>query len=108
MLIYDEEEGTNIELMPISEINAPLIEESEDFCSKDYKHYKPYSLPRPYKNYKNFYNYQEYIEYTDGSRMKVKNCHMCDIRKSGCGGLNWPRYYCKKDKKEIQTNLFEF
>lgn len=107
MLIYDEEEGKNLELIPISENNHPLIEESEDWNSKDYKHYKPYSLPKPYKHYRGFYNYHEYIEFNDDG-LGVKNCHMCDIRKSGCRGPNEPRYYCKKDKKEIQTNLFEF
>ena len=83
----------------------PLCEESKDFKSTSYSGYKPYSIPKPSIWNKKYYDPDEYIEYEDKFCMKIKSCHMCDVRKTGCLNTSTPRYYCKQ-KKEIQTKLF--
>ena len=83
----------------------PLCEESDDFKSSDYSGYKPYSIPKSSIWNKRYYDCDEYIEYEDKFRMKIKSCHMCDVRRTGCTSKTTPRYYCKQ-KKEIQTKLF--
>ena len=75
-----------------------IVEEGMGWNSREYKNYKPYQEP------KKGYNWKDYF-YIIGGR---KVCHHCDIRKTGCLSPNHPRYFCKKDKKEIQTTLGDF
>jgi len=78
-----------------------FCESCDDFNSKDYKNYKPYTMPR------RGYDWREYVvlnKDNDG----VVSCHMCDIRKTGCIDDKTPRYYCKKGKRSIQTSLGDF
>ena len=78
-----------------------LCESGRDFNSKDYAHYKPYRKPE--RNY----DWHDYVQLTCDS-MRVVNCHMCDIRQTGCMSPTTPRYYCKRNKKSIQTTLGGF
>ena len=78
-----------------------FCESCDDFNSKEYKNYKPYTEP------KRGYDWREYVilnKDSDG----VECCHMCDIRKTGCLNKATPRYYCKKDKRSIQTSLGDY
>ena len=78
-----------------------LCETSDDFNSKDYKGYKPYQEPR------RGYDWKDYVRLND-TEDGVVSCHMCDIRKTGCLNKATPRYYCKKDKRSIQTSLGDY
>ena len=78
-----------------------FCESSDDFNSKEYKGYKPYQEPR------RGYDWKDYVILNkDGDG--VVSCHMCDIRKTGCLNKATPRYYCKKDRRSIQTSLGDF
>ena len=78
-----------------------FCESSDDFNSKDYKGYKLYQEPR------RGYDWREYVRLNDDED-GVECCHMCDIRKTSCIDKTLPRYYCKKDKRSIQTSLGDF
>lgn len=78
-----------------------FCESCEDFNSKEYKNYKPYTMPR------RGYDWREYVRLND-EQDGVVSCHMCDIRKTGCISQTTPRYYCKKDKRSIQTSLGDY
>ena len=78
-----------------------IIEEKDGFKSTDYKGYKPHS-PAP-----RGYDWRDYCTLSDDG-MKILSCHMCDIRESGCCMIDDPRYYCKRDKVDRQSSLFEF
>ena len=53
------------------------------------------------------YDWKDYVVLNkDGDG--VVSCHMCDIRKTGCLNKATPRYYCKKDKRSIQTSLGDY
>jgi len=78
-----------------------FCESCEDFNSKDYKNYKPYTKP------KRGYDWKDYVRLNDDGD-GVVSCHMCDIRKTGCLSPTTPRYYCKKDKRSIQTSLGDY
>ena len=75
-----------------------LCENGDGFRSKDYAHYKPYQPPE------RDYDWHDYVQLTSDS-MRVVNCHMCDIRQTGCISPTTPRYYCKRNKRSIQTTL---
>ena len=78
-----------------------FCESSDDFNSKDYKGYKPYTKP------KRGYDWREYVvlnKDNDG----VVSCHMCDIRRTGCIDDKAPRNKKKKGKRSIQTSLGDF
>ena len=77
-----------------------LCESGYGFHSKDYSNYKPYMKPV------RGYDWREYCT-IDFERNKCTSCHMCDIRLTGCLGTDYPRYYCKKEKKTryVQTTL---
>lgn len=83
-----------------------IVEKADDFNSKDYKGYKPYSPPP--RNY----DWKDYHKWTESKGIKLEmikgTCHHCDIRKHSCMDHNLPRYYCKKDKVDRQSSLFEF
>ena len=74
---------------------------SDDFNSREYKNYKPYAEPE------RGYDWREYVRLNDDED-GVECCHMCDIRKTSCIDKTLPRYYCKKDKRSIQTNLGDY
>ena len=78
-----------------------FCESSDDFNSKDYKNYKSYHEPR------RGYDWREYVRLNDAED-GVVSCHMCDIRRTGCLNEATPRYYCKKDKRSIQTSLGDY
>lgn len=78
-----------------------LCETSVDFNSREYKNYKPYAEPE------RGYDWREYVRLNDDED-GVVSCHMCDIRKTSCIDKTLPRYYCKKDKRSIQTSLGDF
>ena len=78
-----------------------FCETSDDFNSKEYGGYKPYTMPR------RGYDWKDYVELND-EQDGVVSCHMCDIRKTGCIDDKTPRYYCKKDRRSIQTSLGDF
>ena len=78
-----------------------FCESCDDFNSKDYKNYKPYTMPR------RGYDWKDYVRLND-TEDGVVSCHMCDIRKTGCISQTTPRYYCKKDKRSIQTSLGDY
>ena len=48
-----------------------FCESSDDFNSKDYKGYKPYTMPR------RGYDWREYVRLND-TEDGVVSCHMCD------------------------------
>ena len=78
-----------------------ICETSDDFNSKDYKGYKPY------QELEHGYDWREYVRLNkDGDG--VVSCHMCDIRQTGCISKVTPRYYCKKDRRSIQTSLGDY
>ena len=87
-------------------MNDVVCEMSEDFNSKDYKNYKPYQ--KPGRNY----DWHDYFKFKMKNGVIIEQikgtCHMCDIRKTGCIDSKTPRYYCKKDKIEIQTTLGDY
>ena len=75
-----------------------IVESDGEWESKDCKAYKPYAeAPR-------HYDWQDYVKLSDDGQ-RVLSCHMCDIRRTGCMSPSTPRYYCKKDKKDIQVKL---
>ena len=78
-----------------------LCETSVDFNSREYKNYKPYAEPE------RGYDWREYVRLNDDED-GVECCHMCDIRKTSCIDKTLPRYYCKKDKRSIQTSLGDY
>ena len=78
-----------------------FCESCDDFNSKDYKNYKPYTMPR------RGYDWKDYVRLND-TEDGVVSCHMCDIRRTGCIDDKTPRYYCKKDKRSIQTSLGDY
>ena len=78
-----------------------FCESCDDFNSKEYKNYKPYTMPR------RGYDWREYVRLND-TEDGVECCHMCDIRQTGCLNEATPRYYCKKDKRSIQTSLGDY
>ena len=78
-----------------------LCETSDDFNSREYRKYKPYQEPR------RGYDWREYVRLND-TEDGVIGCHMCDIRRTGCTSKGTPRYYCKKDKRSIQTSLGDY
>ena len=78
-----------------------FCETSDDFNSKEYTGYKPYQEPR------RGYDWKDYVELNDDED-GVECCHMCDIRRTGCISKATPRYYCKKDKRSIQTSLGDY
>ena len=78
-----------------------FCEMSDDFNSKEYKGYKPYTMPE------RGYGWREYVRLNDDED-GVECCHMCDIRKTSCIDKTLPRYYCKKDMRSIQTNLGDY
>ena len=78
-----------------------LCESCDDFNSKEYKHYKPYTMPR------RGYDWREYVRLNDAED-GVECCHMCDIRRTSCIDKTLPRYYCKRDKRSIQTSLGDY
>ena len=78
-----------------------FCETGDDFNSKDYKGYKPYQEPG------RGYDWKDYVVLNKDSD-GVECCHMCDIRKTGCISQTTPRYYCKKDKRSIQTSLGDY
>ena len=78
-----------------------LCETSVDFNSREYKNYKPYAEPE------RGYDWREYVRLNDDED-GVVSCHMCDIRRTSCIDKTLPRYYCKKDKRSIQTSLGVF
>ena len=93
--------GDTKSLVTIQDLSyIPLCEESDDFNSKEYKKYKPYQLPEPSRYNEKFYDPNDYI--ANGE------CHMCDIRRTGCMSQKTPRYYCKKGKESVQMKLFDF
>ena len=78
-----------------------FCESCDDFNSKEYRGYKPYTMPR------RGYDWKDYVVLNkDGDG--VVSCHMCDIRRTGCIDDKTPRYYCKKGKRSIQTSLGDF
>ena len=82
-------------------MKAVVCESCEDFNSKDYKNYKPYTMPE------RGYDWKDYVKLNDDED-GVVSCHMCDIRRTGCIDDKTPRYYCKKGKRSIQTSLGDF
>ena len=78
-----------------------FCESCDDFNSKDYKNYKPYTMPR------RGYDWKDYVRLND-EQDGVVSCHMCDIRRTGCIDDKTPRYYCKKGKRRIQTSLGDY
>ena len=78
-----------------------LCESCDDFNSKEYRGYKPYTMPR------RGYDWKDYVRLNDDED-GVVSCHMCDIRKTGCLSRTTPRYYCKRDKRSIQTSLGDY
>ena len=82
-------------------MKAVVCESCADFNSREYKGYKPYTMPR------RGYDWKDYVELND-EQDGVVSCHMCDIRKTGCIDDKTPRYYCKKGKRSIQTSLGDF
>ena len=78
-----------------------FCESCDDFNSKDYKGYKPYQEPE------RGYDWKDYVKLNDDED-GVVSCHMCDIRRTGCISRTTPRYYCKKDKRSIQTSLGDY
>ena len=78
-----------------------FCETSDDFNSKDYQNYKPYKKPE------RGYDWKDYVELNDDED-GVIGCHMCDIRRTGCTSKATPRYYCKRDKRSIQTSLGDY
>ena len=78
-----------------------FCESCDDFNSKEYKNYKPYQEPR------RGYDWKDYVVLNKDSD-GVECCHMCDNRKTGCLSKATPRYYCKKDKRSIQTSLGDY
>ena len=78
-----------------------FCETGDDFNSKEYKHYKPYTKPE------SGYDWKDYVSLND-TEDGVECCHMCDIRQTGCISRTTPRYYCKKDKRSIQTSLGDY
>ena len=78
-----------------------FCESFDDFNSKEYKGYKPYQEPR------RGYDWKDYVRLND-EQDGVVSCHMCDIRRTGCLNEATPRYYCKKDKRSIQTSLGDY
>ena len=78
-----------------------LCESCDDFISKEYKNYKPYKKPE------RGYDWKDYVSLNDAED-KVLGCHMCDIRRTSCIDKTLPRYYCKRDKRSIQTSLGDF
>ena len=78
-----------------------IVEEGMGWNSRNYSKWKPYNPAD--RNY----NWSDYVVLSaDGQ--KVVSCHSCDIRKNGCQSPSHPRYYCKKDKKEIQMTLGDY
>ena len=78
-----------------------IVEEGMGWNSRNYSKWKPY------KPADRNYNWSDYVVLSaDGQ--EVVSCHSCDIRKTGCQSPSHPRYYCKKDKKEIQMTLGDF
>jgi len=53
------------------------------------------------------YDWKDYVRLND-EQDGVVSCHMCDIRQTGCIDDKTPRYYCKKDRRSIQTSLGDF
>ena len=78
-----------------------ICESGKDYNSKEYSKYKPYTAPV------RGYNWRDYVR-LNKEEDKVISCHMCDIRQTGCIDNKTPRYYCKKDKRTIQTNLGDY
>lgn len=78
-----------------------VCEKGMGFNSKQYRNYKPYQAPAK------GYNWKDYVSLKDDED-GVECCHMCDIRKTGCTSKTTPRYYCKRDKRSIQTSLGDF
>ena len=78
-----------------------VCESGRGFTSRDYQNYKPYQEPE------RGYDWREYVRLNDAED-GVVSCHMCDIRKTGCISRTTPRYYCKKDRRSIQTSLGDF
>ena len=82
-----------------------LCEEGYGYKSVDYADYKPYS--EPVKGY----DRDKYVTYEDQFHMKIIDCHMCDIRLTGCIAPDYPRYFCHKDDGKVvsrQASLFEW
>lgn len=75
-----------------------LCETGYGFNSKNYVKYKPYQPPQQ------GYNWKDYVKLNKEGD-EVISCHMCDIRQTGCTSTSHPRYYCKKDRRSIQTTL---
>ena len=82
-------------------MKAVVCESCEDFNSREYRWYKPYQEPR------RGYDWKDYVKLNDDED-GVVSCHMCDIRKTGCLNKATPRYYCKKDRRSIQTSLGDY
>ena len=82
-------------------MKAVVCESCEDFNSREYRGYKPYQEPE------RGYDWRKYVELNDAED-GVVSCHMCDIRQTGCLSTATPRYYCKKDRRSIQTSLGDF
>ena len=78
-----------------------FCETSDDFNSREYKNYKAYAEPE------RGYDWKDYVKLNDAED-GVECCHMCDIRKTGCIDKTLPRYYCKRDKRSIQTSLGDY
>ena len=77
-----------------------IVEEGMGWNSRHYIKWKPY------KPADRNYNWTDYV--TRDHDGKVISCHSCDIRKTGCQSPSHPRYFCKRDKKTIQTTLMEW
>ena len=77
-----------------------IVEEGMGWNSRHYIKWKPY------KPADRNYNWTDYV--TRDHDGKVISCHSCDIRKTGCQSPSHPRYFCKRDKKTIQTSLMEW
>ena len=77
-----------------------IVEEGMGWNSRHYINWKPY------KPADRNYNWTDYV--TRDQDGKVISCHSCDIRKTGCQSPSHPRYFCKRDKKTIQTSLMEW
>ena len=77
-----------------------IVEEGMGWNSRHYSKWKPY------KHADRSYNWTDYVK--RDKEGKVISCHRCDIRKNGCQSPSHPRYYCKKDKKEIQMTLGDY
>lgn len=78
-----------------------IVESDGEWDSHEYKGYKPYNLPP------RGYDWKDYCQLSDDGN-SVLECHMCDIRKTGCMSPSHPRYFCKKFKKDKQTSLMDW